>query len=78
MVSAVYEKPGSMKVGHYVPGTRIPILRTMSLRSGRRKRAPLLNLAWHIAAEIHGYMRRQGFKGEIIDIFSRAEFDSAL
>src|SRR5206468_3983657 len=25
LVSAVYEKPGSMKVGHYVPGTRIPI-----------------------------------------------------
>ncbi len=25
MISAVYEKPGSMKVGHYLPGTRIPI-----------------------------------------------------
>ena len=78
MVSAVYEKPGSMKVGHYVPGTRIPILSDDEFTQRPSKEAPLLNLAWHIAAEIHGYLRRQGFKGEIIDIFSRAEFDSAL
>ena len=25
-ISAVYEIKGSIKVGHYVPGTRIPIL----------------------------------------------------
>ncbi|HIE83910.1 MAG TPA: methyltransferase, partial [Dehalococcoidia bacterium] len=25
-ISAVYEIRGSIKVGHYVPGTRIPIL----------------------------------------------------
>ena len=24
-IECVYEKPGSLKVGHYVPGTRIPI-----------------------------------------------------
>ena len=24
-ISAVYEKPGSLKIGHYVPGTKIPI-----------------------------------------------------
>ena len=26
LISAVYEKTGSFKVGHYLPGTRIPIL----------------------------------------------------
>lgn len=75
MVSAVYEKPGSMKIGHYVPGTRIPILSDDDFGDRTNIGAPLLNLAWHIAAEIHAYMRRQGFEGEIIDLFSGEEFD---
>ena len=24
-ISKVYEKPGSLKIGHYLPGTKIPI-----------------------------------------------------
>lgn len=75
MISAIYEKPGSMKVGHYVPGTRIPILSDDDFASRPAKGAPLLNLAWHISAEIHDYMRRQGYEGEITDLFSTEEFD---
>lgn len=75
MVSAAYEKPGSMKVGHYIPGTRIPILSDDDFAQRPSKEAPLLNLAWHISAEITGYMRKQGFEGQIVDIFSVEEFD---
>lgn len=74
MVSAVYEKPGSMKIGHYVPGTRIPILSDDEFESRPRKDAPLINLAWHISTEIHGYLRSRGFSGEIIDLFNAEEF----
>jgi SAM-dependent methyltransferase len=75
MVTAVYEKPGSMKIGHYVPGTRIPILSDDDFAARPNQAAPLLNLAWHISAEIHGYMRKQGYQGPIIDIFSAEEFE---
>ncbi|WP_342740939.1 class I SAM-dependent methyltransferase [Bradyrhizobium sp. B117] len=70
-ISAVYEKPGSGKIGHYVPGTRIPILSDDDFVEGK---GPLLNLAWHIAPEIHAYMRGRGFSGDIIDIISPADF----
>ncbi|MGB3024333.1 class I SAM-dependent methyltransferase [Paradevosia shaoguanensis] len=75
MVSAAYEKPGSMKVGHYIPGTRIPILSDDDFARRPSKETPLLNLAWHISAEITGYMRKQGFEEQIVDIFSVEEFD---
>jgi SAM-dependent methyltransferase len=75
MVSAVYEKPGSMKVGHYLPGTRIPIRSDDDFSDRPSKEAPLLNLAWHISNEIHAYMRRQGFQGQIIDILAQEEFE---
>ena len=74
MLSAVYEKPGSMKVGHYVPGTRIPILSDDAFDDRANKDAPVLNLAWHISAEIHNYLRGRGYAGPIIDIFSVDEF----
>ncbi|MCV3243692.1 class I SAM-dependent methyltransferase [Mesorhizobium sp. ZC-5] len=74
-VSAVYEKPTSMKVGHYLPGTRIPILSDDEFADRSAKDAPLLNLAWHISTEIHGYMRKQGFDGTIVDILTQEEMD---
>ncbi len=75
MIAAVYEKPGSMKIGNYVPGTRIPILSDDDFAARTNPDAPLLNLAWHISAEINAYMRRQGYQGPIIDIFSAEEFE---
>ncbi|HEX2255273.1 MAG TPA: class I SAM-dependent methyltransferase [Afifellaceae bacterium] len=73
MISAVYEKPGSMKVGHYLPGTRIPIRSDEEFDLQVRKEGPLLNLAWHISAEINRYMRGRGFTGPIVDIFRPEE-----
>lgn len=75
-VSAVYEKPLSQKVGHYVPGTRIPILSDEQLDLSE-KITPLLNLAWHIGCEIKSYMRGQGYEGSIIDIVSEKDFEQA-
>lgn len=76
MISAVYEKPGSMKIGHYVPGTSIPILSDDDFVDRASNTAPLLNLAWHISKEIHEYMRKQGYQGPIVDLFSREEFEN--
>jgi len=68
MVSAVYEKPQSDKIGHYVPGTRIPILSDVSILLERPEGSPILNLAWHIDQEIKGYMQKQGYEGQYINI----------
>ena len=75
MISAVYEKPGSPKIGHYVPGTRIPILSDDEIAS--TDQSPLmLNLAWHIKPEIEAYLRELGFRGRIIDIISQDDFSA--
>lgn len=70
-ISAVFEKPGSAKIGHYVPGTRIPILSDDEFDLGSPR---LLNLAWHIAGEINAFMRKRGFQGSIIDIIASEDF----
>ncbi len=74
MISAVYEKSGSMKIGHYVPGTRIPIRSDDELLAMPDRSQPVLNLAWHISAEIHDYMRQHGYTGSIVDVMSPEDF----
>src|SRR5262249_55140845 len=64
-LSAAYERPGSPKIGNYIPGTRIPILDESEFFS-HPEQPVLVNLAWHIRQEIHEYMRRKGFTGEIV------------
>src|SRR2546421_200075 len=44
-IAAVHEKPGSLKIGHYVPGTRIPICSDEELFALPDRTRPLLNLA---------------------------------
>jgi hypothetical protein len=73
MVEAVYEKPASGKIGHYVPGTRIPI-RSDDEFAAEQAQGPVLNLAWHIAEEIRTYMAQRGYKGEFIDIIAPVDF----
>jgi len=75
LISAVYEKPGSLKIGHYVPGTRIPIYSDNELFSVSDKTLPLLNLAWHIPAEIRSYLIGNGYTGQIIDILAPEDFE---
>ena len=75
-ISAVYEKPGSLKIGHYLPGTRIPIHSDEDLFALPDKALPLLNLAWHIPREIRSYMTEHGYSGPIIDVLSTEDFVS--
>jgi hypothetical protein len=73
MIDAVYEKPASGKIGHFVPGTRIPI-RSDDQFNSKAESGPVINMAWHIASEIEEYMRGQGYHGELIDIISPEDF----
>jgi hypothetical protein len=73
VLSAVYEKAASGKIGRYVPGTRIPILSDDEF-DAKAARGPILNMAWHISDEITSYMRSRGYTGELIDIISPKDF----
>jgi hypothetical protein len=67
-IKAVYEIKGSIKVFHYVPGTKIPILPEKMLYDSDEIKKPILNLAWHIPKEVELNLRNNGFTGEIINI----------
>ena len=62
---SVFEKPGSLKIGHYLPGTRIEIVSDELWLSGEQQQPALLIWGWHIAEEIRAYLRRSGYKGRI-------------
>lgn len=74
LISAAYEKPGSLKIGHYIPGTRIPILSDDALFDGLDISLPILNLAWHIPEEISNYLVESGYTGKIMNIISSEDF----
>src|SRR5215216_3322521 len=76
LISAVYEKSGSLKIGHYLPGTRIPICSDEELFGLPDKTQPLLNLAWHIPREIRNYMAEHGYTGPVFDILSVDDFSA--
>lgn len=66
IISEIYEKAGSPKIGHYAPGSRIPIISDDDF--DYTNRAPIINLAWHIPSEISNYLRSKGYSGNIINI----------
>ena len=67
-ISAVYEIKGSIKVDHYVPGTRIPIYPEATLFSEKDQTLPILNLAWHLPMEVRENLSKNGYMGDVIDI----------
>lgn len=69
-IDCVYEKPSSPKIGHYLPGTRIPIRSETEMRSLEEEPPVLLNLAWHQAADMRAHLSRQGYTGPVIDILA--------
>ena len=73
-ISSVYEKKHSMKINHYIPGTRIPIKSDEFLIKKIDKIKILLNFAWHISKEIKIYLKNLGYKGRIIDIIEKKDF----
>jgi SAM-dependent methyltransferase len=69
-IVAVHEKPGSIKIGHYVPGTRIPIVSDEVLFASGNQGKPLLNLAWHIRQ----YLAEHGYNGPVFDVLGPDDF----
>jgi hypothetical protein len=70
LIDVVYEKPGSMKIGHYLPGTRIPIESDSELFLRMEKLDVILNLAWHIPTEIENYLKKNNFRGRVVHVIS--------
>lgn len=66
-ISAVYEIKGSIKVGNYIPGTRIPIYPEADLYK-LDMTEPILNLAWHIPSEVRANLAKNFYTGKVIDI----------
>jgi hypothetical protein len=60
----VCEVPGSDKIGHYIPGTRIPVVNEERLFDEQPDRAVLFS--WHLADSIVPKLRERGYDGEII------------
>lgn len=63
-VSYVCEVAGSDKIGHYIPGTRIPVVDEARLFTEQPSRALLFS--WHMADVIVPKLRERGYTGEII------------
>ncbi len=61
----VFEKPGSMKVGHYLPGTRIKIISDDQWINGMIRPDNLIIWAWHISGEVSAYLRSNGYRGRL-------------
>lgn len=62
-MQCVSEKPGSPKIGHNVPGTKIEIRNDDEIDFTSENR--LVIWAWHIADEIVPYLNSLGYVGEI-------------
>lgn len=74
MIFAVFEKPGSLKVGHYLPGTRIEIHSDEELFRLPDQTQPIVNLAWHIPSEIRAYLIEHKYSGPVIDVLSEDDY----
>jgi hypothetical protein len=73
-ISVVFEKPGSKKIGKFVPGTRIPISSDDEFLKIISSTTVVINLAWHISVEINDYLKKLGYNGEMIDILDPSLF----
>jgi hypothetical protein len=61
-VAYIAEVPGSDKIGHYVPGTSIPIVDEAQLLEDDRD---AFLFSWHLRRHIVPKLRERGYKGEI-------------
>lgn len=64
VVGRVCEVPGSPKIGHYVPGTRIPIVDEKELYEQQPAYAMLFS--WHLKDELIHKLRQKGFAGKFV------------
>ena len=73
-LEAVYEKPGSKKIGYYATGTYIPIVSDEVFQCLGEMDRPVLNMAWHIPAEIEKRWRGFGYTGRFIQAVDPGDF----
>ena len=62
------EIKGSIKVNHYIPGTRIPILPEADLYAKDNQDMLILNLAWHLPNEVRQNLSKNNYTGDVVDI----------
>jgi SAM-dependent methyltransferase len=66
-LKCVAEREGSLKIGRYIPGTRIPVVNEQWLFDCSALRSDYaLILSWHMADTIMSSWRSKGFKGKFI------------
>ena len=65
LMPEIFEKKGSMKLDHFVPGTKIKIASDELWMKEKKSPEVLLIWAWHIHEEIAQYLRKEGYKGRI-------------
>ena len=63
-IAAVCEVPTSDKLGHYMPGTEIPVVDEARLIEDQPETAILFS--WHVAKHIIPKLRDRGYRGDII------------
>jgi hypothetical protein len=64
IIDYVCEIPGSLKIGKFMPGTRIPVVDEARLFSDQPDCAVILS--WHIADELAPKIKAKGFRGQLI------------
>lgn len=64
IIDYVCEIAGSLKIGKYVPGTRIPVVDEARLFSDQPDCAVIFS--WHIADELAPKLKAKGFRGQLI------------
>lgn len=65
IMPVIFEKDGSKKIGHYVPGSRIKLLGDELWINKEINPEVMIIWGWHISKEIATYMRSMGFKGKL-------------
>jgi hypothetical protein len=64
IIDYVCEVPGSLKIGKYMPGTRIPVVDEARLFADQPDCAVIFS--WHIADELAAKLKSKGFHGQLI------------
>jgi hypothetical protein len=63
-ISGIGEIQGSMKIGQYMPGTKIPVLEESLILT--KDPDYILLLSWHISETLIANLQKHGYKGKII------------
>ena len=64
IIDYVCEIPGSLKIGKFMPGTRVPVVDEARLFSDQPDCAVIFS--WHIADELAPKLKAKGFRGQLI------------